>query len=291
MTEKKWLADEFEANRDHLRAVAYRMLGSASEADDAVQESWLRLSGADTGSISNLTGWLTTVIARVCLDMLRSRKTRREDPLEVDDSEPAAGTQTSADPERDAILADSVGLAMLVVLQELAPAERVAFVLHDMFDLPFEDIAPIVGRSPAATRQLASRARRRVAGGNAEITAPDRARHQQVLSAFLTASRDGDLSTLLALLDPDVVFRGDAAAVRMGGPKEVRGADAVAKTFLGRAQVARPALIDGAPGVAVAPNGQLKLVLEITLKDNRIAEIRAVADPERLRNLDLVIDD
>src|SRR5262245_263211 len=213
MNEKKWLVDRFEANRPHLRAVAYRMLGSGTEADDAVQEAWLRLSRADTGDVDNLAGWLTTVVARVCLDMLRSKKSRREEPMDAQPHEPPATHDN--DPEQDVLLADSVGLALLVVLKELAPAERVAFVLHDMFDLPFDEIAPIVGRSPAATRQLASRARRRVQGAP---TAPDDdpARQREVVDAFLAASRGGDMGALLAVLDPGVVFRADPVAVQMG---------------------------------------------------------------------------
>ena len=289
MTEREheWLAQRFEADRSHLRAVAYRMLGSRTEADDAVQEAWLRLSRADTSDVENLRGWLTTVVARVCLDMLRSRKSRREDSLGPDVLEPVT------DPAHDALLADSVGLALLVVLRTLAPAERVAFVLHDMFDLPFDQIAPIVGRTPTAARQLASRARRRVQGAGAVSGAParetDATRQRAVVDAFLAASRGGDFQALLALLDPDVVLRADAAAVQVGAQAEVRGAAAVAETFSGRARVARPALMDGAVGLVWAPGGQPRVVFGITIVRGKIVEIELVADPERLRRLDLTI--
>jgi RNA polymerase sigma factor (sigma-70 family) len=285
MNEKKWLAERFEANQAHLRAVAYRMLGSRTDADDAVQETWLRLSRSDTSDVGNLAGWLTTVVARVCLDMLRSRKSRREEPMDAQLPEPVASTE-SGGPEHEALLADSVGLALLVVLDRLTPAERVAFVLHDMFDLPFEEIAPIVARSPAAARQLASRARRRVQGAP---TAPedDPARQREVVDAFLAASRGGDMSALLAVLDPDVVFRADPAAVQMGGTAEVRGAAAVAATFKGRAQAARPALVDGAAGLAVVLQGRLRIALGLTIAGGRIIAIDAIADPEHLRQLDI----
>jgi RNA polymerase sigma-70 factor (ECF subfamily) len=285
MDEQKILAERFEANRGHLRAVAYRMLGSASEADDAVQEAWLRLARSDAGEIGNLGGWLTTVVARVCLDMLRSRKSKREEPLGPDMPEP---TVSSTSTEQEAEMAESVGLAVLVVLQTLAPAERIAFVLHDMFDLPFDEIAPIVGRTPAAARQLASRARRRVQGAErpdeTELT-----RKQQIVDAFLAAARGGDLQGLLTVLDPDVVFRADDAAAQLGDARELRGADAVARSFLGRAQTARSALIDGALGVVVAPNGRLLLVLNVTITRGKIAAINAVADPERLGRLELSV--
>ena len=285
MDKEKWLAEQFEAHRDHLQRVAYRMLGSTGEADDAVQEAWLRLSRADAAGIDNLGGWLTTVVARVCLDMLRSRKSRREEPL---DGEPRARRRPRArgDPEREAELADTVGLALLVVLEALAPAERVAFVLHDMFDLPFEEIAPIVGRSPTAARQLASRARRRVRG-SAKTSEADVASHRKVVDAFLAAARSGDMAGLLAVLDPDVVLRADRAAVRLGGIAELSGAEAVAANFKGKAQQARAALVDGALGVVVAPQGRLLLVLNLTFADDRIAAIDVVADPDRLEALDL----
>jgi RNA polymerase sigma-70 factor (ECF subfamily) len=250
-----------------------------------VQEAWLRLSRVDAAGIENLGGWLTTVVARVCLDALRSRKSRREESLDGE-PEPAAGYQHAADPEREAELADSVGLALLVVLEALAPAERVAFVLHDMFDLPFEEIAPIVGRSPTAARQLASRARRRVRG-SAKTSGAVVARQRPVVDAFLAAARSGNMAGLLAVLDPDVVLRADRAAVRLGGVSELRGAEAVAANFKGRAQAARPALLDGALGVVVAPQGRLLLVLNLTFAGDRITAIDVVADPGRLGALDL----
>jgi RNA polymerase sigma-70 factor (ECF subfamily) len=284
MDEKKFLAERFEANRSHLRAVAYRMLGSRSDVDDAVQEAWLRLSRSDPGGIENLSGWLTTVVARVCLDMLRSRKSRREEPLGPDVPEPVV----SAESEREADLADSVGTALLVVLETLAPAERLAFVLHDMFAVPFDEIAPIVGRTPAAARQLASRARRRVQGAPA-VPDTDVTRQRKVVDAFLAASRGGDFEALLAVLDPDVVFRADHTAVRMGGQAEIRGAAAVAETFKGRAQAAKPALIDGAAGIAVIMGGRLRIALNLTIADGRIVAIEAVADPERLQQFDVAV--
>jgi RNA polymerase sigma-70 factor (ECF subfamily) len=281
MDEKKWLAERFEGHRAHLRGVAYRMLGSLSEAEDAVQEAWLRLSRSDTSGVENLGGWLTTVVGRVCLDMLRARKSRREEALGPQAAE-AAGE--GFDPEQEVLLADSVGLALLVVLATLTPAERVAFVLHDMFDLPFDRIAPIVGRSPAATRQLASRARRRVRGG-APPPGADTARQREVVEAFLAASRGGDFEGLLAVLDPDVMFRADPVAVRMGASAEIRGAAAVAETFRGRALGARPALVDGTVGLIVVMRGRLRVVLQIATREGRIVEITAVADPDRLGRL------
>lgn len=285
MDERKILAERFEADRSRLRGVAYRMLGSLSEAEDAVQEAWLRLSRSDAGEIDNLNGWLTTVTARVCLDMLRSRRARREQPMGPGVPEPAISHE---EVEREAMLADSVGVALLVVLERLAPAERLAFVLHDMFAVPFDEIAPIVGRSPTAARQLASRARRRVQGGG-EPADVDRGRQQEVVGAFLAASRAGNFEALLAVLDPDVVFRADGVAVRMGSLAEVRGAEAVANTFKGRAQGARPALVDGALGLLVAPGGHLRVVLRLTIAGDRIVGIEAVADPERLAGLDLAL--
>jgi RNA polymerase sigma-70 factor (ECF subfamily) len=288
MGEKNFLAEQFERERSRLRAVAYRMLGSQSEADDAVQEAWLRLNRSDAGTIGNRGGWLTTVTARVCLDMLRSRKSRREDPIDQTFQEPAAEPDDTN--EREQWLADSIGLALLVVLDRLAPAERVAFVLHDMFDLPFDTIAPIVERTPAATRQLASRARRRVQGANAANT--DTSRQHEIVDAFLTASREGNLERLLTLLDPDVVFRADQVAAKMGGITELRGAAAVAATFKGRAQAAKPALIDGTVGVAVILQGSLKIVLSLTFAEGRIAGIEAIADPARVAGFDVdVLDD
>jgi RNA polymerase sigma-70 factor, ECF subfamily len=286
MDEKKFLADRFEANRGHLRRVAYRMLGSATEADDAVQEAWLRLSRSDTSEVANLGGWLTTVVARICLDMLRSRNARKEEALDEHIPEPAAPSAA----EQEALLADSVGLALLVVLQALAPAERIAFVLHDMFDLPFDEIAPVVGRSPEAARQLASRARRRVRGAPA-IPEAEVARQRAVVDAFLAASRGGDFEGLLALLDPDVVVRADAAAVRLGDTAELRGANAVAQKFKGRAQLARTVLVDGRVGVVVAPRGKLLIVLLPVIADGRIVEIEAIADPARLAAFELAILD
>ena len=287
MTEKNFLADRFEANRSHLRAVAYRMLGSRSEAEDAVQEAWLRLSRADTGTVQNFSGWLTTVVARICLDTLRSRKSRGEEPLGPEVPEPSIVPE-AFDMEHDAQLADSVGAALLVVLDTLAPAERLAFVLHDMFAVPFDDIASVVGRSPAAARQLASRARRRVQGASANPDA-DFVRQKDIVDAFLAASREGDFEALLTLLDPDVVFRADAAVVQMGSKPEIRGAAAVAEIFKGRAKAAKPALADGALSLAVVLGGQLRIVVGLTIAHDRIVAIEAVADPERIRDMDLEI--
>ena len=288
MNEHELLAERFEANRSHLRKVAYRMLGSPTDAEDAVQEAWLRLSRSGTSGVENLGGWLTTVVARVCLDMLRSRKSRREEPFDARVPEPLAAREDPIDPEHEALLADSIGLALLVVLETLAPAERVAFVLHDMFDLPFDEIAPIVGRSPTAARQLASRARRRVQGA-AMVTEPDLARQRKVVDAFLAASRGGDFDALLAVLDPDVVLRADRAAVQTGAQEEVRGAEAVARTFAGRARAARPALVNGAAGLVWAQGGRPRVVFEFKITRGKIVGIELVADPERLRQLDLVV--
>jgi RNA polymerase sigma-70 factor (ECF subfamily) len=291
MDERNWLAVEFEESRTHLRAVAYRMLGSVSEADDAVQEAWLRLSRSGTGGVENLGGWLTTVVGRVCLDMLRSRASRREEPLGAHVPEPIVSSEDGMDPEHEVLLGDSVGLALLVVIETLAPAERVAFVLHDMFGVPFDEIAPIVGRSPAATRQLASRARRRVRGA-ATVPDADLTRQREVVDAFLAASRGGDFEALLAVLDPDVVVRADHAAVQAGASSEVRGAAAVADTFSGRARAAQPALVNGAVGLVWAPGGRPRVVFGFTIARGKIVEIDLVADPERLRRLDLtVLDD
>jgi RNA polymerase sigma factor (sigma-70 family) len=291
MDEREWRVGRFEEHRTYLRAVAYRMLGSVSEADDAVQETWLRLSRSDTSEVENLGGWLTTVLARVCLDMLRSRKSRREESLGARVPEPIAGRADGADPEQEALLSDSVGLALLVVLETLTPAERLAFVLHDMFAVPFDEIAPIVGRSPDAARQLASRARRRVRGADTSYE-PDHTRQREVVDAFLAAARDGDFDALVAVLDPDVVLRSDRAALPAGVPREVHGAPAVARRALvGRARAARPALVDGAVGVVVAPRGRLLMVLDFKIRDGKIVEIDAVADPERLNQLDLSLLD
>jgi RNA polymerase sigma-70 factor (ECF subfamily) len=284
MDEEKFLAEKFEANRAHLRAVAYRMLGSPSEVDDAVQEAWLRLSRSDTSGVDNLAGWLTTVVARICLDMLRARKSRREEPIGPHVPEPAAHDEH----ERDSDMADSVGAALLVVLETLAPAERLAFVLHDMFAVPFEEIAPIVGRTPAAARQLASRARRRVQGTPAVADA-DLGRKQKIVEAFIAASRGGDFEGLLAVLDPDVVFRADDAAQRLGSLAEIRGAAGVAQNFKGRAQAARPALVDGALALAIIVGGQLRAVLRLTIAGDKIAGVEAVADAERLGQFDVEV--
>lgn len=289
MNEQDWLAERFEAYRPHLRAVAYRMLGSLSEADDATQETWLRLSHSDTSEITNLGGWLTTVIARICLDMLRSQASRREEPLDAGDAaaEPLAMASAHApDPEQEALLADSVGLALLVVLDTLTPAERIAFVLHDIFDVSFDEIAPIVGRTPAAARQLASRARRRARGTEA-VPDADLASPRAVVEAFLAASRAGEFDALLRLLDPEVVCRADAAAVLAGATPEVVGARAVAGIFSGRARVARLALVNGAPGAVWAPGGQPRVVFAFTIAHGRVVGVEMLADPTRLAQLDL----
>jgi RNA polymerase sigma-70 factor, ECF subfamily len=285
MDEKNLLAQQFEANRNHLRAVAYRMLGSGGEADDAVQEAWLRLSRTDTAEVGNLGGWLTTVVARICLDVLRARKSRREEPLGPHVPEPVVHQDNL---DQEAVMADSVGAALLVVLETLAPAERLAFVLHDMFAMPFEDIAPVVGRSVVATRQLASRARRRVQG-TAPAAEADIARDRRVVDAFLTAARSGDFAALLEVLDPDIVVRADPVAVRMGSLAEIRGAAAVAEVFKGRAQAARPALVDGAMAVAVFMGSQIRIVLKLTLANDRIAAMEAIAEPGRLGEFDVEI--
>jgi RNA polymerase sigma factor (sigma-70 family) len=287
MNEQNLLAEQFEAQRAHLAGVAYRMLGSQTEADDAVQEAWLRLSHSGTAGVENLGGWLTTVVARVCLDMLRSRKSRREESLETQASK-AAVHQTRSDPANEALLADSVGLAMLVLLETLAPAERVAFVLHDMFDIPFGEIASIVGRSPTAARQLASRARRRVRG-RMQVQKPDLVHQREIVDAFLAASRDGDFEALLAVLDPEVVVHADSVAVRRGAEAEVHGSKAVARAVKGRAVAARPALVNGSVGIVVAPRGKLLFVICLKYKRGKIAEFDVIAEPERLRQLDLAV--
>jgi RNA polymerase sigma-70 factor, ECF subfamily len=293
------LAERFEADRARLQAVAYRLLGSAGEADDAVQEAWLRLSRSDTSEVENLSGWLTTVVSRVCLDMLRSRRSRREEPLALDGPSTLRHAQASgqaesipdaADPERDVVLAESVGMAMLAVLQRLAPAERVAFVLHDVFAVSFDEIAGIVGRSPAAARQLASRGRRRVQGASEEGRAEDVARHRDVVDAFFRASRSGDFQALLAVLDPDVVLRPDEEALRIGVrtgwiTSELRGAEAVATRFAGQAQAAQVALIDGVPGAVWAANGRPVVAFEFTVRNGKVVEIDLMADAERLSQM------
>ncbi|GIH18889.1 sigma-70 family RNA polymerase sigma factor [Rugosimonospora africana] len=293
------LAERFEGNRPRLRAVAYRMLGSLAEADDAVQEAWLRLDRTDAGGVDNLDAWLTTVVGRICLDMLRSRTARREEPLDDGETEPRAGAGVprvdapatgpgEGDPEQEALLADSIGLALLVVLDTLTPVERLAFVLHDMFAVSFDEIAPIVGRSPAAARQLASRARRRVRTGGAPDA--DVSRQRAVVDAFLAAARAGEFAALLSLLDPDVVLRGDAAAAALGGGAvELRGSAEVAGFMSGRARGAVPALIDGVVGAVAVAAGQVRIALNITIADGRITGIYTVADPERLRELEVTI--
>ena len=293
MDESDWLATRFEEHRSHLRGVAYRMLGSATEADDAVQESWLRLSRTGADGIDNLGGWLTTVVARVSLNMLRSRERRREEPLEEQPPEPRAVGAGRRDPEDEALLADSVGLALLVVLDTLTPAERLAFVLHDMFAVPFDDIAPIVDRSPDATRQLASRARRRVRGV-AAVPEVDLARQRELVDAFLAAARRGDFDGLVAVLDPEVVLHADAGAGPPGSPRELRGAAVVASSaanFSARARFSQVALVNGAVGVVVAPRGRLFLVLGCEFGRDRITGLDVIADPDRLRDLDLAILD
>ncbi|MGR6968527.1 sigma-70 family RNA polymerase sigma factor [Streptomyces cynarae] len=284
------LAERFEAQRGRLRAVAYRMLGSLGEAEDAVQETWLRLARTDADEVKNLPGWLRTVISRICLDMLRSRASRREAPEPVSDEVGADGGASG--PEEEALLADSVGLALLVVLDRLSPAERVAFVLHDSFGVPFEQIAPVVGRSTVTTKKLASRARHKVRGTPAPPAGLDG--HRRVVEAFLAAARGGDLGGLLAVLAPDVVRRADAAALPPGGAPELRGARAVAEQTVllrGRARFAEVALVDGAVGAVVAPRGRLHLVLRVTVEDGRITSYEAIADPVRLRGLALAVLD
>jgi RNA polymerase sigma-70 factor (ECF subfamily) len=290
--EGDWLAERFEENRTHLRAVAYRMLGSLSEADDAVQDAWLRLSRADTSGVDNLGGWLTTVVARGCLDRLRARASRREQPLGVHLPEPILSPDDGPDPEQQALLAEGVGLALLVVLETLTPAERLAFVLHDTFAVPFDQVAAIVGCSPTAARQLASRARRRVKQ-HATVPDADLARQRAVVDAFLAAARDGDFDALVAVLDPDVVLRADRGAVPLGASRVVRGARAVAEgalTFARLGRFARPVLVNGAAGVvARAPDGQPFAVMGFTVRRGKIVEIDILADLARLRQLDLTV--
>jgi RNA polymerase sigma factor (sigma-70 family) len=284
-----WLAAEFQANRAHLRAVSYRMLGSLAEADDAVQETWLRLTSADTGDVRNLRAWLTTVVSRVCLDMLRARTARRENPLDVHVPDPVVAP-ASADPEQHALLADSVGLALLVVLDTLSPSERLAFVLHDVFAVPFEQIGPVLDRSPAAAKQLASRARRRLRGAEAPA-ASDLARQRELAEAFLAAAGGDDFERLLAVLDPDVVLRADAGTGSPLGPsKLIRGARQVAaeaSQFTSLARLARLVLVNGTPGYLVARNGQPLAVIGLAVRNGKVSEIDILADPERLSQLDL----
>jgi RNA polymerase sigma factor (sigma-70 family) len=290
VNERDHLAEDFEAHRVHLRAVAYRMLGSVSEADDAVQEAWLRLSRSGGDGVANLGGWLTTVVARVALDMLRSRRARREEPFGPRIPEPIVSSEDGVDPEHQALLADSVGLALLVVLETLGPAERLAFVLHDMFAMPFDEIAPIVGRTPAAARQLASRARRRVQGATPPAD-PDIGEQRRVVDAFIAAARGGDLDTLVGMLDPEVVLRADTPR----GTTELRGVAAVGervRAFAPQARHCRAALVNGGPGFVVAPPGRPPVaVAGITVAGGAIVEIDVLADPARLRDLDLTVLD
>ena len=287
MDEADWLAARFEEQRAHLRAVAYRMLGSQAEADDAVQNSWLRLSGADTSDVENLAGWLTTVVARECLKMLRSRRGRREEPLADNVTERSASEDQTDNPEAAVLLADSVGPALMVVLDTLAPAERLAFVLHDIFAVPFDDIAPILERSPVATRQLASRARRRVQGATPPRQV-DLARQRRVVDAFLTALRDGDFDALVAVLDPEVVLRDDSAGLPTGATMQgARAVGAFALSYSRGARFVYLALVDGAVGLAVVPPGRLLGALGFTFTGDKITEIEMISDPERLRHVDL----
>jgi RNA polymerase sigma factor (sigma-70 family) len=291
MEEDEWLADRFEEHRAHLRRVAYRMLGSLSEADDAVQDTWLRMSRAGASEVENLGGWLTTIVARVCLNMLRARNLRRAEFLRAYVPDPLVTADAALQPEEEALLADSVGLALLVVLDNLAPAERLAFVLHDMFELPFEEIAPMVGRTPAAARQLASRARRRVKGADIRAPDPDLPRQREVVGAFFSAARAGDFDAIVAVLDPDVVLRIDAGAKRPKASIAMHGASAVARQALTgltsalRAAALRPALVNGAAGVIVTVRGRPITVIGFTVADGKIAEIDAIADPERVRTI------
>ena len=288
MNECHWLTEQFEENRGHLRGVAYRMLGSVSEADDAVQECWLRLSRSDTDKVENLRAWLTTVVARICLDMLRSRQSRREEPLEAA-PEPAARPTGTANPETEAVLAESVGYATLVVLGRLNPAERIAFVLHDLFDFPFEEIARITGRSPEAARQLASRARRRVRGVST-LREDEVAQQQSLVEKFLAALRLGDATKLLEVLDPAFAVHADAAAAPAGVPTDIRGAEAWAKQAIRAARgarMARPAMVEGSVGLIVAPRGLLFRVLRFTFANGRIAAMEVIGDPERLRAIEV----
>jgi len=285
-----WLAERFEEHRSRLRGVAFRILGSGSEADDAVQESWLRLSRSDSDGVANLGGWLTTVVSRVCLDMLRSRAARREEPEGANLDDVLGSSEDGGDPEHEALLADALGPALQAVLETLAPAERLAFVLHDVFAVPFGEIGTILGRSPNAAKQLATRARRRVQGST-PVVSTDVPRQRAVVDAFLAASRSGDLDQLVAMLDPDIVLRADPAAVQMGSPEEVHGATDVAQVFSGRALAAQPALVDGIVGVTWAPGGRAKVVWDITTTGDKISRIDMVADVDSLNELDLEILD
>jgi RNA polymerase sigma factor (sigma-70 family) len=284
MDENEWLVERFEEHRAHLRAVAYRMLGSLTEADDAVQDAWLRVSRAGAGEVENIGGWMTTIVARVCLNMLRARNRRREEPIAVHVPDPVISPEGALQPEEEALLADSVGLALLVVLDTLSPAERLAFVLHDMFELPFAEIAPMVGRSPTAARQLASRARRRVKGAEIPAPDPDLTRQREVVDAFFQAARGGDFDALVALLDPDVVLRADYGAGRP--PVVIRGAAAVARQARGvPGALVRPALVNGAAGAVITVRGRPFAVMGFTVSEGKIVEIDAIADPERVRRI------
>jgi RNA polymerase sigma factor (sigma-70 family) len=287
MKANEWQAEQFEQSRSHLRAVAYRMLGSSAEADDAVQEAWLRFARTDTAAVANLRGWLTTVVSRVCLDMLRARTARREDLLDV----PSVTLEDAADPEQEALLADSVGLALLVVLEALSPAERLAFVLHDMFGMPFEEIAPIVERNPAATRQLASRARRRVRGVKPQMGRDSLAAQRKVVDAFLAASRNGDFAGLLEVLDPEIVFRSDRGTDLAPGAVQITGAEEVANVILARgtpfAPFAKPAVVDGQAGAVVVVNGVLRSVVKFTVSGDRVVGMDLTIDPQTLARVEV----
>lgn len=291
MTERDWLAEQFEAHRVHLRGVAFRLLGSQTEADDAVQEAWFRLNRSQSNEIDNLGGWLTTVVGRISLDMLRSRKSRREDVFEVEDREPLADTDATIDPQAEAELADSVGLALMVVLEALSPSERLAFVLHDLFDMPFDEIAPIVGRTPSASRQLASRARRRVQG--ADPDAPpmpdDFIRRQAIVDAFFAAARGGDFDALLTMLDPEVVVRADSVTTAMGAEPVMIGASAVAKFFDGKAHAAAPAFVNGAPGAVWAVKDTIRVAFEFLFDGEKIVGINLIGEQERIKTDGFVV--
>lgn len=291
MNNHNWLIEQFEAHRNHLQSVAYRILGSRNEADDAIQESWIRFSHSDTSRVENMGGWLTTIVSRVCLDMLRSRKSRPEDLTMASIPEPVTSHQDGSDPEHEVLMADSVGFAMLVVLEKLNPAERIAFVLHDIFALSFSEIAPIIGRNEVATRQLASRARRRVHGGESTLKTAETElkRKRELVEAFLAASRNGDFEKLLTVLDPNVVLRNDTAFPPASNSPVVHGSQAVAKQFVGRAQGARPVLVNGSVGVIVGPFGCPLFVLEFKIEDDKITEMDMTADKTRLHQLDLVL--
>jgi RNA polymerase sigma-70 factor (ECF subfamily) len=289
MEASKRQTDQFEQNRTHLRAVAYRILGSIAEADDAVQEAWFRLHRSDTSTVENMRGWLTTVVSRVALDMLRARQSRREEVLDGPLAEPVITIPDPSDPEQQALMADSVGLALLVVLEKLTPAERLAFVLHDMFGMPFEEIAPIVDRNPQATRQLASRARRRVRGAAPDPAAHTLSEQRRVVDAFLAASQNRDFESLFAVLDPDVILRADRGALAAMAPAEVRGAEETVRVIAARgapfARFARPAIVNGKAGLVVVRDGRLTSVLEFTVKSGRVAALDLVIDPEKLRRV------